>query len=72
MTTTKEAGKRGGKSTLLKHGKEHFSKIAKELWANRNKRLKILSKFTIGELENPITLKTIQDKLEQVDKSENE
>ena len=64
---TKKAGKLGGKSTLKKYGKKHYSKIAKEAW---NKRKEILSKFTIGELENPVTAKTITEKLEQVDQSE--
>ena len=63
----KKAGKQGGNKTLEKYGKEHYSKIAKEAWS---KRKEILSKFTIGELENPVTLKSIQEKLEQVDQEE--
>ncbi len=64
---TKKAGRRGGKSTLKKYGKKHYSKIAKDAWTERNKRLRILKSFTIGELENSITLKSIKDKLEQAD-----
>lgn len=65
MTTTKNAGKKGGKSTLAKHGKEHFSKIATEAWAKRNE---ILKKFNIGELDNPVTKASVAEALENADK----
>jgi hypothetical protein len=61
---TRKAGKLGGRTTLKKYGSKHYSKIAKDAWAKRNK---ILSAFTIGDLSNPITKKSIIEKLEQVD-----
>ena len=63
--TPKQYGKKGGSQTLKIHGKEHFSKISKTAWA---KRRLILGAFNVGELNNPVTLKTIQDKLEQIDR----
>lgn len=33
--STKSTGRRGGLETLKKHGKEHFSKIAKEMWQKK-------------------------------------
>lgn len=64
MTTTKEAGKKGGNKTFKKYGKKHYSKIAKDAW---EKRKLILRAFTIGEILNPITHKSIKEKLEQID-----
>ena len=62
---TKLAGKRGGNKTLKLHGKKHFSKISKDAWSRRNA---ILSQFNIGDLENPVTKKSITVALENADK----
>ena len=63
---TKKAGKRGGSQTLKRHGKKHFSRIAKDAWTRRKE---ILAKFKIGDLENPITKVSVIEALENADKN---
>jgi len=36
--TASDLAKKGGKATLKKHGKDHFSKIAKKRWADEKKK----------------------------------
>ena len=67
MKTVNEAGSAGGKKTLKKHGRKHFSTISKDAWS---KRKKILEAFRVYELENPVTMKSVQDKLEQLDNAD--
>ena len=64
MGDTKKAGKKGGSQTLKRHGKKHFSKIAKDAWTRRKE---ILAKFKIGDLENPITKASVVEALENAD-----
>ena len=45
------------------HNDEYIGLTKKQL------RSRVLSQFTIGELDNPITLRSIIEKLESIDKS---
>jgi hypothetical protein len=36
--TASDLAKKGGKATLKKHGKSHFSAIAKKRWAKEKKK----------------------------------
>ena len=63
---TKQAGKRGGNKTLKKYGKNHFSKIAKDAWTRRKE---ILARFTVGDIQNPITKQSVIEALENSDKN---
>ena len=64
---TKEAGRKGGKLTA-KRGKDYYRDLQKLSTLRKKQRKEILKSFTVGEIQdNPITLQSVQDKLEQVD-----
>ena len=56
--SSKSAGRRGGLETLKKHGKDHFSKIAKEMWKKRKGSVRVLSRDeeAAERLENGFTI----------------
>lgn len=60
-----QLGQLGGLKTKERYGKEHFKQMAIEREA---KKRKVLALVTVEEIENPVTLKSVQDKLEQLDK----
>lgn len=62
-------GKKGGKKTKMTKPGNYYSKLGVlSGQSRREKREKLLSMFTVGELENKFTLESITKKLEQLDK----
>lgn len=66
MNTNKhqKAGKKGGIATKNSQPKDYYSMLAKKQW---EKRKALLNSITVGEIQNPVTLKSVQEKMEQID-----
>ena len=66
---TKKAGRMGGLKTK-KRGKTYYQNLQKlSIMSKQKKRELVLKSVTIEEIGNPVTLKSVQDKLEQIDNS---
>ncbi len=56
-------GRLGGQRIKEKYGNDYFKEMSKKAIA----RKKVLSAVSVEELENPITLQSVIEKLEQID-----
>lgn len=59
-----ELGRLGGLKTKERHPKDYYKKMAQ---LREEKRRKVLASVTVEEIKNPVTLKSVQEKLEQID-----
>jgi len=59
-----ELGRLGGQKTRERYGKDYFKGMAIQREA---KRREVLASVTVEEIQNPVTLKSVQEKLEQID-----
>lgn len=63
--TIVEAGKKGGLKTKKIYGVDHYLRMQKLSMIAKKK--KVLGSFTVGEALNPVTSKSIGEKLEQIE-----
>jgi len=60
-------GRLGGNKTHRLHGTDHFKTMAHKAWERRRKREEVLQALRIADLDNPVTLQSLREKLEQID-----
>jgi len=63
-----ELGRLGGQKTKERYGKDYYKNMAQLREQSKSQRKRVLELMKVEDLENPITLKSIQDKLEQIDR----